>query len=201
MIAQEQTRKGDKFFKKKSNSYTRVLDRLQTVQTARDPNQRVDRIWERFVEIVLFNRTRAHRQPGQVLKAFIKSESSTDTGEVTSVEQGKLRRCFNFLDRCYAETHLGTTRMARDLPHFYTMVTTLLASNLLDADGAPPAYPKLQKKLVAFAKLIESPDSLSKDSDLAPSLQAYKDAAARQTTHPSRRKMRQDRLLELLGNL
>jgi hypothetical protein len=91
LIAQEQTRRHDKIYKKKNTAYTRVLQTLQMVQNAKDMNQRVDRMWERLVEIVLFNRTQSHRQPGQVLKAFIKTEGDTDTTAITSVELKKLR--------------------------------------------------------------------------------------------------------------
>jgi hypothetical protein len=199
LIAQEQTRRHDKIYKKKNTAYTRVLQTLQMVQNAKDMNQRVDRMWERLVEIVLFNRTQSHRQPGQVLKAFIKTEGDTDTTAITSVELKKLRRCFGFLDRCYVETALGDSRLARDLPHFYTMITTLLSSDLLDADGAPPDYPKLRKKLLSFARLL--PVDAKPPSDVAEALKEYKNAAGRQTTHPGRRRTRQEKFLEIIAAL
>ncbi|MCA1654280.1 MAG: DUF262 domain-containing protein, partial [Sphingomonadales bacterium] len=190
MVAQKQKRQEDIFYKKKGNSYTRVLDRLQTVQNAKDANQKVDRMWERLVEIVLFNRTKSHREPGRVLKAFIKNEQTSDNDKITTHEVQRLRLCFQFLDKAYSETNLGTTRLARDLPHFYTLATTLLVSSLLDADGAPPAYPKLRDKLVAFAGLLIDepivPEALKDD------LAEYRKAAARQTTHPGQRRIRQE---------
>jgi uncharacterized protein with ParB-like and HNH nuclease domain len=77
LVAQQQKRKQDKFFKRKSTVFTRVLERLQTIQSVEDKNQRVDRMWERLAEIVLFTRTNSHRQPGQILKIFIKSRVRT----------------------------------------------------------------------------------------------------------------------------
>lgn len=203
LVAQKQTRQKDTFFKKKNNAFTRVLDRLQIVQKASDRNQRVDRMWERLVEIVLFVRTGSHRPPGQVLKAFIKSEQTdTDTGGMSAVELARVRRCFNFLDKAYSETSLGNSRLARDLPHFYTMTTTLLTSNLLDADGAPPDYPTVQNKLASFATLIEQPTAdQSPEPEYAGALRAYRQAAARQTTNPGQRKTRQEKLVEILGQL
>jgi hypothetical protein len=199
LVAQEQQRKSDIFFKQRNTSYTRVLGRLQTVQNAKDRNQRVDRMWERLVEIVLFNRTRSHRQPGQVLKAFIKSDEKADISELTTQELGQLKKVFTFLDKSYAESKLGDTRLARDLPHFYTMVTTLLASDLLDAAGAPPAYPKVRRKLLAFAKVV--PDDAPFLESIETELDEYKEAAARQTTHPGRRRTRHDKLLQILAKL
>jgi hypothetical protein len=108
LVAQKQTRKKDTLFKKKNNVYTRVLEKLQIVQAAGDRNQRVDRMWERLVEIVLFIRTGSHRPPGQVLKAFIKTEqTNTDTSAMSTAEVARIRRCFTFLDKTYSDTGLG----------------------------------------------------------------------------------------------
>jgi hypothetical protein len=198
-VAQKQTRQNDIFYKKKNNSYTRVLEKLQTVQNAKDANQKVDRMWERLVEIVLFNRTRSHREPGRVLKAFIKNDETTDINRISTAEFRQLRGCFEFLDKAYRETDLGNTRLARDLPHFYTMVTTLLVSDLLEAESAPPAYPKVRDKLVAFAALL--PDDATVPKNIEADLAEYKKGAARQTTHPSQRRIRQEKLLAILGKL
>ena len=58
MIAQEQKRGKDKVFKKKNNIYTRVLEHLKNIEAVSGRNQKVDRIWERLVEVALFNGTR-----------------------------------------------------------------------------------------------------------------------------------------------
>jgi hypothetical protein len=79
------------------------------------------------------------------------------------------------------------------------MVTTLLASDLLDAAGAPPAYPKVRRKLLAFAKVV--PDDAPFLESIETELDEYKEAAARQTTHPGRRRTRHDKLLQILAKL
>jgi hypothetical protein len=197
----EQQRQQDRYYKQKDNAYTRVLQRLQRVQKAGENNQRVDRMWERLVEIALFVRTGAHRQPDQVLKAFIKKTDEVDTAELSAAELGKLRRCFYFLDKCYEATDLGDSRLAGDLPHFYTMTTSLLGSDLLEADGAAPDYPKLRKKLRAFAKLLPDNASPPTSKAIATAAEEYKRAATKQTTHPGQRKIRQERFLEIMDAL
>ena len=201
LIAQEQTRKNDKFFKKIDSSYGRVLNKLQIVAKSADDNQKVDRMWERLFEMVLYNRTGKHSQPGQILKTFIKNDEDADTSAIKVVEKKRLARCFAFLDTCYVETDLGKTRLARDLPHFYTMVTTLLTSNLLDADGAPPDYPTARRKLLAFAKMLPADAPPPPNEETAKALEEYKQAAAKQTTHPGRRATREKRFLEIMGKL
>lgn len=198
LLAVEQKRRDDKVYMKRNSAFTRVLDRLQVVQAAADRNQKVDRMWERLVEIALYNRTRTHRQPGQVLTAFIKAEKNEDTIAITSPELKALTRCFDFLDKTYAESDLGDSRVARDLPHFYTVVTTLLSSRLLEADGAPPDYPTVKKNLIAFAKLLSDKPKIPRDKGIEELLAKYKEAAARQTTHPGRRNTRQENFLKIM---
>lgn len=201
LVAMEQTRKSDKYFKPKKSVYTRVLGHLQMIENTTDPSQKVDRMWERLFEIVLFSRTGKHRQPSQILKTFIKAENQKDAHAITPVELARLNRAFTFLDKSYDETTLGSSRLARDLPHFYTMVTTLLASDLLDADGAAPDYPKVRKRLLAFARLIAEKAKAPKDETISQALVAYQEASARQTTHPGRRSTRQEKLLEIMSSL
>jgi hypothetical protein len=199
LVAQEQTRKQDKHFKKKATIFTRVLEKLQTVQNAADGNQKVDRMWERLVEIVLFCRTNSHRQPGQILKAFIKTDDDANMTAITAPELKRLKVCFTFLDKSYKTTALGSSRLARDLPHFYTMVTSLLASDLLEADGNAPDYPAVRKKLLAFSRLL--PDNASPQADIVEALMEYKQAAAKQTTHPGQRRIRQAKFLEIIDKI
>jgi hypothetical protein len=44
LVAQEQTRKQDKYFKPKNTAYSRVLDKLQVIAAASDASQKVDRM-------------------------------------------------------------------------------------------------------------------------------------------------------------
>jgi Protein of unknown function DUF262 len=199
LVAQVKTKKKDKHFKKKSTIFTRVLDKLQMIQNAADGNQKVDRMWERLVEIALFARTNTHRQPGQILKAFIKTDDENDLAAIKLTEMKRLNTCFTFLDKCYKGTTLGKSRLATDLPYFYTMVTSLLDSGLLAANAAPPDFPAVRGKLLKFSKLLA--DGAKPPAAIAESLAEYKKAAERQTTHPSQRKIRQTKFLEIMGKL
>jgi hypothetical protein len=201
LVASQQKRKQDLRFKKKATVFTRVLQMLQNVQIVTDTNQKVDRMWERLVEVVLFCRTGSHRAPNQILKSFIKSKGGDDTREITPAELKKMKQVFGFLDRCYRETRLGKTRLARDLPHFYTMVTCLLSSGLLEADGAAPDYPDVRRKLLAFAQFLPDNVALPQDEAMAKDVTEYKQAAVRQTTHPGQRRIRQDKFLEIVAKL
>jgi hypothetical protein len=199
-IAIQQQRNEDVRYKKKSTSFTRVFQALQVVQSANDATQQVDRMWERLVEIVLFCRTGKHRAPGQILKSFIKSRGKDEKAEMTLAEIKKLNIVFNFLDRAYKETELAKTRLARDVIHFYTMITTLISSNLLVASGGAPNYVEVRDKLIAFAKLIDDPKGAT-DSYISARLKDYLLAAQTQTTHSGKREARQTKMLEIIKHL
>jgi hypothetical protein len=202
LIAAKQKRKEDIFFKKKQTVFTRVVQMLQTVQSAESSNQKVDRMWERLVELVLFCRSGKHRAPGQILKSFIRSTSDVEKTKITGPELKTLRTVFSFLADSYKTTDLGKTRLARDTPHFYTMVTSLMASGkLLPKAGISPDLKELRRKLLAFASFLPDGAELPEDKYLLEKVQEYKRAAARQTTNPGQRDIRQTRFLEIIERI
>jgi hypothetical protein len=202
LIASKQKRNEDTFYKKKNTMFTRVLQKLSFVQNLEGANQKVDRMWERLVEVVLFCRTGKHRAPGQILKSFIRSTNVDEKEKISTAELKTLRSCFSFLDECYKKSDLGRSRLARDMPHFYTMVTSFLASGLLlPKDGIVPDKKELQRKLLGFAKFLPEDAPPPENQYLAEKMYEYKRAAARQTTNPGQRDIRQTRFLEIVGKL
>jgi hypothetical protein len=199
LIAMKQKRREDFVYKKKTSAFTRVLQSLQMVSAVDDVNQRVDRMWERLVEIVLYLRTGKHRAPGQIIKSFIRNPDSQEKKKLSKEELKKLRVCFDFLDKAYKKTELGATRLGRDVPHFYTMITCLLTSDLLKTENEAPDFEGVREKLLKFSRLLTGPKP--KDKELAEDLEAYKEAAASQTTHPGQRSTRETKFLAILSRL
>ena len=202
LIATKQRRKNDIFYKKRHTVFTRVLQRLQNVQSVEGANQKVDRMWERIVELVLFCRTRKHRTPGQILRSFIRSTTEEEKTKISVAELKRLRTVFNFLSEAYANTPLGETRLATDTPHFYTMVTSLLRSKLLvPSEKYTPDREEILRKLLAFAHFLPDSAEPPRDRYLAECVEDYKKAATRQTTHPGQRDIREKRFLEVIKKL
>lgn len=202
MIAEQQKRKEDILLKKKHTAFTRVLQMLQIVQNAEAANQKEDRMWERLVELVLFCRTGKHRSPGQILKSFIRSRDDAEKAKINPAELKRLRIVFNFLVESYKQTDLEKTRLAQDTPHFYTMVTSLMASGKLEPKGGiMPDAKELRRKLLAFAKFLPDGAAVPEDKYLAEILEKYKQAAARQTTNPGQREIRQTNFLAMIDKL
>lgn len=103
--------------------------------------------------------------------------------------------------RSHALRKLKETRLSKDVIHFYTMVTTLLSSDMLNASGGAPDYVGVRDKLIAFAKLINDPKSSGLDPYLTARLADYLKASQTQTTHPGQRETRQTKMIEILAKL
>jgi Protein of unknown function DUF262 len=207
LIAIEQKRGKDIFYKSKNSAFRRVLSQLSVVKNLESATQGVDRMWERLLEMVLFCRTQEHREPRQVLKRFItsKKEEADDVeiDQAISAKENKvLQAVFGFLSNAYSTAKLGKTMLATDPPHFYTMVTSLMVSDLLlPHDGTVPDREELKRKLAAFAKYLPDGARLPSDRKLASAVRDYKQAAARGTAQTGQRETRQKRFIELIKAL
>jgi hypothetical protein len=130
MIAVKQIRKGDVLNKTVSGDVNSVLKTLQVITSMKDRNAQVDRMWELLVEVVLFLRTKKHRNPVEILKSFIRAKDEQQS-RVSNSERKELKSVFGFLAKAYKNPQLRKTKLATNQIHFYTMITALIAGNLL----------------------------------------------------------------------
>lgn len=199
LIAIKQDRKKDVFYKMKSSDYSSVLDKLQIMQNLPDQNTKVDRMWERLLEIVLFNRTRKHRPPAQILKTFIGGKGGdSDRKRITSSELKQLNAVFRFLKASYSQAGIAKSKFATDQTHFYTMVTTFLDGDLLKPAGGAPNVKEVRRKLLEFARIL---DGARPPKKLAAAVSDYQELSVKQTTHIGRRTARQARFTEIMQAL
>jgi hypothetical protein len=190
LVAIKQKRKKDYFYKMIDGDFTAVLKRLQVVQTLTQPQERVDRIWERLLEIVLFVRTGQHRTLAQILKSFIGVK--VDSSKITSQEMSQLRHLFTFLRGVYAQAGVKTSKMATDQTHFYTMITSIHTLHLVNHYGIAT----LKKKLVKLSRIIDG--KAQPPQGKVNAFREYMELSSKQTTHPGRRATRQERFAELV---
>jgi Protein of unknown function DUF262 len=191
LVAEKQMRRQDVFTRRRRTPFAAVLKRLQIVASVSDANIQADRMWERLFEIALFARSNGtHRKPTEILKTFIKT-TKTQEPRLTKQEKANLRKAFEFLQVAYAHSSLGTSRLATDQTHFYTMITSLLTVLL---DG-PHSQRELRRKLTEFARLISSKQPSDRD------VQAYLELSSKQTTDADKRKERQKKFVEIITRL
>lgn len=170
------------------------MKRLNIVSRLIDPNMRVDRIWERLTEIALFARTKKHRAPAEILKAFIKAPKEQESARLTKKELTTLKAVFNYLATAYRKVpSFMKSRFATDQPQFYTMVTMLLSTDMMQK--FQPA--EFVQKLTDIRKILDGDVASPKEMEVE--IGEYEDASTKQTTHPARRDKRQQTLVKLLN--
>ena len=133
-----------------------------------------------------------HRKPTEILKTFMKTNLNEEK-KLSPLEKSKLMRVFMFLRDAYAQSELGTSRLATDQTQFYTMATTLLG-DVWDLSN-DVTKPGLIKKLVAFSKLLAAKST--NDDDMI----QYLVLSSKQTTDAKKRKDRQTLFVNIVNRL
>lgn len=199
MVGQRQKRGKDYFYKVVSSDFTFVLKQLQIVNFAVSTEsherfqERVDRMWEKLLEIVLFIRTGEHRTLAQTLKAF--TGGKADSSRITVAERGSLRKLFAFLRSAYGQDGISKSRLATDQPHNYTMMTSIHALNLETLYGRD----ELKRRLKEMARLLDGKRKPPQGKGHV--FKEYMELSSKQTTHPGRRASRQEKFSELVDAL
>jgi hypothetical protein len=190
LISLEEDRKNSKYYKAKNNNFTFVLKRLNIVSRLANRNSQVDRMWERLTEIALFSRSGKHRAPAEILKAFIKGERQPNK-VLSMAEKKKLRNSFDFLAEAYrSDPTIVQSKFATDQPQFYTVITTLLSTDLLEKFN----HKDLTRRLAKLAKIFDGAEAVP--AKLKKTVDEFRIDATKQTTHPARRAHRQDLLIK-----
>ncbi len=196
LVARKEKRKKDMFYKAKHTDFTKILKTLQTVENLQDPNSKVDRMWELLVEITLFLRTKAHRNPVEILKSFIRATKEQSQAKLSSTEERELRALFHFLVKAYKNNDLLETRLATNQIHFYTMVTSIIARDLLST----LPQEELIRKLAAFGQILDKKIA-APTKELGVIMRSYRELSEKQTTHVGRRAERQNKFMEAIDAL
>lgn len=195
LISRKERRGQDTYYKAKDNEFTKVLKPLKSVGGLSDANAKVDRMWERMLEVVLFARTGKHRPPAEILKGFIRIPDEKPK-KVSADESRRLRTAFRYLESAY-RTELSSTPLANNQVHFYILITTLLSKNLLEVYGED----ELTRKLIAFGRILDGKDKRPRTKQIASTIEQYIELSQRQTTHVGRREDRTKYFLDAIAAL
>jgi len=198
MIAIEQHRRQDIYYKMKNNDTTSILKRLSIIAKAPESNSRVDRIWERLLEIAIFSVTLAHRKPVDVLKGFINFKEVGGVKELNKEHKTVLKKVFGLLKKAYSTTSLSDSKLATDGTHFYTMITTLIKNNEL----REMPEKELTKSLVKFSEVLNDNRLIkSQPKRMKERLNKYLDLSSKHTTDISRRDDREVLFAEIVKGI
>ena len=173
--------------KVKRSDFAAVLGKLSAVNRGQpDTTIKVDRMWERLTELALFARHKMHRMPADILKSMITQAKKRVPNPQLSIEDMRnLRAAFRYLRTAYREApELQLTKFATEQPHFYTMITTLLSSDIMERFSSK----QFGQRVAQFGKQLESPRKSRRAKE-------FLEQVAKATTHTEPRQRRQALLL------
>ena len=194
LVALKKRKKNSTYYVPNISSFAFVMGKLNIVSRQSDTNAQVNIMWERLTEIALYAKNKQHRAPAEILKAFINPEKKANK-ILNSAQLEKMRSAFGFLEDAYRYVPgMAETKLATDQPQFYTLITSLLSTDLLDRYTGE----ELKKRIFAAAQMID--EKTPAPSNLKRALGDYRVAAAKQTTHPARREKRETVLVRLIDS-
>ena len=195
LLALKQQRNQDIYYKAKKNDFTFVLRTIRSVANLMDAGSQVDRMWQQMLEIVLFQQSKRHRKPGDILKAFISGshDPKQKFPAMTASDKRALKTIFKFLATAYQTSGLARTSLATDQTRFYTMVTALIGSNVMSAYSPDELVERLVKLSLVLDEKVDP-----KNKKLEEQVDEFILLASDRTTDAPRRDTRQILFLEML---
>lgn len=188
LIAIDQKRRKDKYYKIKGTIFSRVLKRLSRVENMRPNDAKVNFMWEKMLELVIFSEKKAHRKPADILKMFV-SGKITNKIQISQNAKKNLKKTFLFLDQAYKKG-LYKTKLASDNTYFYTMVTAFLKDpNLIENN-------QILERLSNFADALQK-DKHS-DKEFEKKIKEFLSLSAKHTTDVGNREAREKLFLECI---
>ena len=195
LLAVEQRRGEDLLYKMVNNEFTFVLKRLKIVASVQESNSKVDRMWEKLLELAVFTVTKEHRKPVDILKGFI-TRQHAGKYRLTSAQKRLLRDVFRFIKETYQSSIVGQSRLATDHTHFYIIATTLISTNLFGGTDRPTLISRLSQIAEAM-----QPGASKLPGSAGTLLNQYMKASEKQTTDVAKRKDRVAMFSQLIAKL
>jgi hypothetical protein len=203
LLAVQQQRDQDVFYRAKSNEFTFVLKSLDTVSMLADGKSQVDRMWQQLLEIVLFQQTKKHRKPGDILKSFISggSQQQERFKPLSAKDEKALRKVFKALAAFYRHTpQLRELPLAREQTLFYTMITALIATELMTKYSADELSARLLRLSQVFA-YGSAHLNLNRNKAFVNTLSEFLDLISDRTGDAPRRENRQRLFVDLVAKV
>jgi hypothetical protein len=195
LLAVEQRRGQDVLYKMVNNEFTFVLKRLQIVINVTESNSKVDRMWEKLLELTIFTLTKEHRKPVEILKGFI-SRQHAGKYSLKASDKRLLRNVFRFMKELYKVQSISQSRLATDHTHFYILATALIDTNIFD--GISRAI--LKGKISHIANAMTSGGKGLRGHPEA-TFKQYMKMSEKQTTDVGKRKERMSLFKDLISTI
>ena len=184
LIAIKQARGKDIFYKMKNSDITKVIKQLSIINRTKDQKNKVDKIWQKLIEILLFTATKEHTKPADILKGFISKKDRIFSVNINADVIKKTQEVFKFYWKMYQKKSLTNSSIAIDQTHFYTSITTVIKYDFIKMFDEE----KLMNKIDAFNKLL---DKTTTDARFAGKIKKYQNLSGSHTTDATKRTERE----------
>lgn len=197
IIAVKETRGQVEHYKSKRNDFTAVFKHLSTVSSLGDSKSRVERQWQILLELAMFQESRRHRKPIDILKSFIRASRDAEGGNIAALKSKDakaLRAVFAFLSRAYRVPSLKSSSLATDHTRFYSLATTLIAHPFLEAMDED----ELIRRIETVSQLIDGKKHLAGNPRVTKAVKKFLGLVSDRTTDTPRRDDRHLALVEAI---
>ena len=195
LIALKQKKGKTHSYKIKDTPISKVLKNLTVIQRTSDIKVKVDKIWEKLIELILFYKSQKQRKPADILKGFISRKDEVFDIAVSKNDIKIIRDFFKFYWSLYKSAPFKNSKLSTDQAHLYTSLTTLLKYDLLRKYGEK----KLALKVINMSKLIEN--GKSSNASINKNLKEYLGLCESHTTDASKRDDREKLFKDILANI
>jgi hypothetical protein len=195
LIAIEQKRGDDVFYHLKDSNISKVIKQLSIIRNTKDQKAKIDKIWQKLIEILLFTYNQEHYKPSDILKGFISKKDKIFSVRINPVLIKKAQEIFKFYWKLYRTKLLLDSKIALDQTHFYTSITTIIKYDLIHKHSEAV----LMLKIESFCKLLENPSSSPRKLKLL--INKYITLSGSHTTDSSKRKERENIFNEIIEKI
>lgn len=184
LISSEQRRGDDVFYQIKDSNISKVLKQLSQIQKTVDQKNKVDKIWQKIIEILIFSGTKEHHKPSDILKGFISKRDKLISVDIDAAMIKQIRHVFSFFWKLYKQRNLLNSQIAKDQTHFYTAITSIIKNDFLKKYDETT----LMDKISLFNSLL---DGSGVDKRFDAKIKKYKSLSESHTTDTKKRQERE----------
>jgi hypothetical protein len=197
LIAIEQRRNKDIYYKLTKNEITNCFSKLKDISRIKENNQKVDRIWERLIDIILYVKSGEHRKPNDILRTFLIQKIEA-TYKLNSADAAKITKACKFMNEIYnSAENVKDSPLFTDYTHFYTALTSITGKNLLTQTD----YESMKKKFISWGEILKRQRLPGWKKSIQTSFKTYREASLRQTSDRPQKLTREDQFLRILKML
>lgn len=192
LIALRKRLKKDVTYKICKNPITKSFLRLKEMRRIRENNHRVDRVWEKLIDVLVYLHTGKHKNTAAILNTFLAEEDASL--DISSATIKKLRKACQLINDIEKLHNNADNPLFTEYTHFYTVLTAIAKHDLTTTDQIE----LVKKRLLKWCEMLSKKEFNQKNQVLKKYYDAYKKGSSSQTTNPNQKATREDALVEIL---